>query len=108
MLQLDERKTEALLFDPSKSSGLPGVLRLDQSDVPVCNFARNLGVIFGDRLTSKQQVGGFLLISKYVVCEILSLPVASVQFSSRYYLCARKSPYTFHPAVSQRFPQSCL
>ena len=67
MLQLDEHKTEALLFDPPKSSGLPGVLRVDQSDIPVCNVARNLGVISGDRLTSKQQVGGLLLISKYVV-----------------------------------------
>ena len=29
-----------------------------------------------------------------------------VQFSSRWYLCARKSPYTLHP-VSQKFPQRC-
>ena len=27
-----------------------------------------------------------------------------VQFSSRWYLCARKSPYALHP-VSQKFPQ---
>ena len=30
-----------------------------------------------------------------------------VQFSSRWYLCARKSPYALHP-VSQKFPQRCL
>ena len=29
---------------------------------------------------------------------------APVQFSSRWYLCARKSPYALHP-VSQKFPQ---
>ena len=30
-----------------------------------------------------------------------------VQFSSRWYLCARKRPYAHHP-VSQMFPQGCL
>ena len=30
-----------------------------------------------------------------------------LQFSSRWYVCARKSPYALHP-VSQKFPQSCL
>ena len=30
---------------------------------------------------------------------------SSVQFSSRWYLCAWKSPYALHP-VSQKFPQS--
>ena len=33
--------------------------------------------------------------------------VSSVQFSSRWYLCARKSPYALHH-VSQKFPQRCL
>ena len=33
-LQLNEDKTEALLFDPSKSSDLPDVLRLGQGDTP--------------------------------------------------------------------------
>ena len=32
---------------------------------------------------------------------------SSVLFSSRWYLCARKSPYALHP-VSQKFPQRCL
>ena len=31
----------------------------------------------------------------------------AVQFGSRWYLCARKSPYALHP-VSQKFPQRCL
>ena len=35
-LQLNEDKTEAPLFDPSKSSGLPDVLRSGQSDIPFC------------------------------------------------------------------------
>ena len=30
-----------------------------------------------------------------------------IQFSSRWYLCARKSPYALHP-VSQKFPHRCL
>ena len=32
---------------------------------------------------------------------------ATVQFSSRWYLCAWKSPYRFHP-ISQKFPWHCL
>ena len=32
---------------------------------------------------------------------------SSVQFSSRWYLCARKIPYALH-SVSQKFPQRCL
>ena len=35
------------------------------------------------------------------------MSLSSVQFSSRWYLCARKSPYALHP-VSQKFPQRCL
>ena len=31
----------------------------------------------------------------------------TVQFSSRWYLCARKIPYALHP-VSQKFPRRCL
>ena len=38
---------------------------------------------------------------------MLSACFISVQFSSRWYLCARKSPYALHP-VSQMFPQRCL
>ena len=30
-----------------------------------------------------------------------------LQFSSRWYLCAQKSPYALHP-VSQKFPHRCL
>ena len=55
-LQLNEVKTEALLFDPTKSSDLPDVLRIGQSDIPFCCSARNLGVMFYNGLTMKQQV----------------------------------------------------
>ena len=44
-LQLNEDKTEALLFDPSKSSDLPDVLRIGQSDMPFSNFAHSLDVM---------------------------------------------------------------
>ena len=36
-----------------------------------------------------------------------ALQSSSVQFSSRWYLCARKSPHALHP-ISQTFPQRCL
>ena len=39
--------------------------------------------------------------------SLLVMSSSSVQFSSRWYLCARKSPYAFHP-VSQTFSQRCL
>ena len=52
-LQLNEDKTEAVLFDPSKSSDLPDVPRFGQSDIPFCYSARNLGVMFDSGLTMK-------------------------------------------------------
>ena len=55
-LQLNENKTEALLFDPSKSPDLHDVLRTGQSDVPFCSSACNLRVMFDSGLTMKQHV----------------------------------------------------
>ena len=55
-LQLNEDKTEAQLFDPTKSSDLPNVLRIGQSDIPFCYSACNLVVMFDSGLTMKQQV----------------------------------------------------
>ena len=54
-LQLNEDKTEAQLFDPTKSSDLPNVLRIGQSDIPFCYSACNLVVMFDSGLTMKQQ-----------------------------------------------------
>ena len=42
-----------------------------------------------------------------VVSRLSSRQFSSVQFSSRWYLRARNSPYALHP-VSQKFPQRCL
>ena len=42
-----------------------------------------------------------------MLLETDSVDNLSVQFSSRWYLCARKSLYVLHP-VSQKFPQRCL
>ena len=50
---LNEDKTEALLFGPTKSSNLPDVLRIGQNDIPFCYSARNLGVMFDSGLTMK-------------------------------------------------------
>ena len=55
-LQLNEDKTEALLFNSSKSSDLPDVLRIGPSDIPFSYSARNLGVIFDNGLTMKLQI----------------------------------------------------
>ena len=41
--QMNEDKTEALLFGRFKSSDLPDVLKIGQSDIPFCNSASNLG-----------------------------------------------------------------
>ena len=55
-IHLNKDKTEALLFGPSKSSDLPDVLRIDQSDIHFCNSACNLGIVFYSWLNMKQQV----------------------------------------------------
>ena len=47
-----------------------------------------------------------IMFTYLLYCLCLSL-FSSVQFSSRWYLCAWKSPYALHP-VSQMFPQRCL
>ena len=56
----------------------------------------------------------FVIESGFLCCccccllffRISDIRLSSVQFSSGWSLCARKSPYTLHP-VSQRFPQRC-
>ena len=55
-LQLNEDQIEALLFDPSKSSDLPDDLKTGHGDIPYCNSASNLGVMFDNGLTMKQQI----------------------------------------------------
>ena len=54
-LQLNEDKTEAQLFDPSKSSDLPDSLKIGQRNIPFCNSARNQGVI-DNGLATKHEV----------------------------------------------------
>ena len=49
-LQLNEGKTEALLIDPQNSPNLPLSIKCFSRSV------RNLGVIFDDKLSMKQQV----------------------------------------------------
>ena len=55
-LHLNEDETEALLFDPSRSSDFPDVLKIGQYDIPFCNSSRNLRVMSGNGFTMKQQV----------------------------------------------------
>ena len=53
--QLNEEQNEALHFDPSQSSDPPDVLKIDRNGMSFCNSARNLGVMFVNGLTMKQQ-----------------------------------------------------
>ena len=72
-LQLNEDKTEALLFDPSKSSDLPDVLRIVQSDIPFCYYACDLGVMFDSGLTMKQQVDKICQTAYFEIRKIGSI-----------------------------------
>ena len=62
-----------LLLDPSKSSNLPVVLRIGQSDIPVCYSARNLGVMFDSGLTMKQQGDRICQIAYFKIRRIGSI-----------------------------------
>ena len=55
-LQLNERKTEALLTDPQKSQNLPPSITIGQNDICFSRSVRNLGMILDDKLSVKQQV----------------------------------------------------
>ena len=63
---------------------------------------------------TKKNISNLCQILGGIVMAVTTLPTvqfssaySSVQFSSRWYLCARKSLYELHP-VSQQFPQHCL
>ena len=55
-LQLNEGKAEALLIDPQNSPNLPLSITIGQNDVCFSRSVRNLGVIFDNKLSIKQQV----------------------------------------------------
>ena len=55
-LQLNEGKAEALLIDPKNSPNLPLSIKISQNDICFSRSVRNLGVIFDDKLSMKQQV----------------------------------------------------
>ena len=55
-LQLNEGKTEALLIDPQNSLNLPLSIKIGQNDICFSRSIWNLGVIFYDKLSMKQQV----------------------------------------------------
>ena len=55
-LQLNEEKTEALLIDPQNSPNLPLSITIGQNNICFSTSVRNLGVIFDDKLSVKQQV----------------------------------------------------
>ena len=73
-LQLNKDKTEALLFKPSKSSGLPDVPRIGQSERPFCYSVRNLGVMFDGGLTMKQQADRICQTAYFEIRRIGSIP----------------------------------
>ena len=55
-LQLDSGKTEALLIDPQNSPNLPLSVIISESEIQFSKSVRNLGMIFVDKLSMKQQV----------------------------------------------------
>ena len=62
-------KTEALLFDSSKSSDL----RIGHSDIPFRCSARTLGVMFDSGLTMKQQVDKICQTAYFEIRKIGSI-----------------------------------
>ena len=57
-------------------------------------------------LDERKNMFGDLNNEVRVTCPTMTSPFRSVKLSSRWYPCARKSPYALHP-VSQKFPQRC-
>ena len=55
-LQQNEGKTEALLIDPENSPNLPLSITISENDICFSRSVQNLGVIFDDKLSMKQQV----------------------------------------------------
>ena len=55
-LQPNEGKTEALLIDPQNSLNLPLSIKIGQNDICFSRSVQNLGVVFDDKLSMKQQV----------------------------------------------------
>ena len=55
-LQLNEGETEALLIDPQNSPNLPLSIKIGQNDICFSRSVLNIGVIFDDKLSMKQQV----------------------------------------------------
>ena len=50
------KKTEALLIDPQNSPDLTLPIVIDESEIQFTKSVRNLGLIFDDKLSMKQQV----------------------------------------------------
>ena len=55
-LQLNNEKTEALLIGPQNSPNLPPSVVIGESEIQFSKSVRNLGVIFDDKPSMKQQV----------------------------------------------------
>ena len=87
-LQLSEDKTEALLLDPSQFANLPASLQIGQTCVHCADTARNLGVIFDNNLSMRDQVSkvcqtAYLEIRtgsvrKYLTTKATKTPVPSL------------------------------
>ena len=76
-LQLNERKTEALLIDPKKSPKLPLSIKISQNDICFSRSVRNLGVIFDDNLSMKQQVNKYVSLPTWNCVELAQLDMSS-------------------------------
>ena len=55
-MKLNEGKTETLLIDPQNTPNFPLSITIGQNDICFSRSARNLDVVFDDKLSMKQQV----------------------------------------------------
>ena len=76
-LQLNEGKTEALLNDPQNSPNLPLSITIGQNDICFSRSVRNLGVIFDDKLSMKQQVSQICQSQTWNCVELAQLDMSS-------------------------------
>ncbi|KAL8578691.1 hypothetical protein ACOMHN_045680 [Nucella lapillus] len=72
-LQLNDDKTECLLFDPSESVAAPLSLNIGSSNIAFSKSARNLGVIFDKDLSMHEQVKKICQLAYFEIRKISSV-----------------------------------
>ena len=86
-LQLNDDKTEIPLIGSTAGMDLPSPLRVRQSDIPFCDGAHNLCVIFESQLALKEQVNDLCQLAYLEIRQI-----GSIQHRSHFLLKLPKVP----------------